>query len=337
MKIFDIEIPKDQTKDAFRLAIQSSVSVVITYLVVQEFEITNIFVALLSAVLVVEPTIGDTIIQAKNRITATLVGSIIAFVLIVVLPLNLGTIISLAFTMFVLNAIAGFKPSWRYGIVAAVAISLGSEENAFDTSLQRITAIGIGLGIGIVISFIIFPDKAENRAKRHIRKALRAAANRFEIAITNTRKEENKDFTSSAEKFHRNINAAERTAKSISFGKKQPILDRINDTRKLYNSILIIHRVATHAENDITNGGSGIEKDAEKVQKKASEILKCIANREEVDEKSLEIFSNFVEKAKNNIELNPDNKSVNMLRQTFVFGLTEIRDSISNLVKTIKN
>jgi len=336
MKIFNLDVPKDQTKDAFRLATQSSLSIVITYLAVQEFKVANIFLALLSAVLVVEPTIGDTIIQAKNRIIATLVGSIIAFFLVIVLPLHLETIISLAITMFVLNAIAAFKPSWRYGIVAAVAISLGAEQDAFEISLERLMAIGIGLGIGIVISLLVFPEKAETRAKKNIRRALSAASNRFETAVQNTRKGENKDLTSSAEKFHKNINAAERTANSISFGRKQPILNQIKTTRKLYNSILIIHRVAAHAENDVTNGNSGIEVDAEIVHEKASKILKALANQDKIEDSELEIFSDLVEKAKDHVVLNPDNKSVNMLRQTFVFGLTEIRDSISVLVKIIK-
>ena len=337
MKVLNFEISIDQAKDAFRLAIQSTASITITYLVVQKFEITDIFVALLSAVLVVEPTIADTINQARNRITATFVGSVIAFFLVAILPWGLGTIISLAVTMFIINGIAGFKPSWRYGTVAAVAISLGSNDNAFDTSWHRLMAIGIGLSIGIIISFIIFPDKAENRAKRHIRKALRAAAARFEIALNNTRKKDNNDFTDAASQFHKNINAAQKTANAIKFTNKSIILRRIENTRKLYNSILIIHRVAQSSKEDITSGDSGIEKDSQIVREKASQILKALADNKEIDEKDLKIFSELVEEAKEHIVLNPDNKSINMLRQTLVFGLTEVRESIEALVKNYNN
>ena len=337
MKVLNFEISNDQAKDAFRLAVQSAASITITYLVVQKFEITDIFVALLSAVLVVEPTIADTINQARNRITATFVGSVIAFFLVAILPWGLGTIISLAVTMFIINGIAGFKPSWRYGTVAAVAISLGSNDNAFDTSWNRLLAIGIGLSIGIIISLIIFPDKAENRAKRHIRKALRAAAARFEIALNNTRKKDNNDFTDAASKFHKNINAAQKTANAIKFTNKSIILRRIENTRKLYNSILIIHRVAQSSKEDITSGDSGIEKDSQIVREKASQILKALADNKEIDEKDLKIFSELVEEAKEHIVLIPDNKSINMLRQTLVFGLTEVRESIEALVKNYNN
>ena len=75
------DVSKEKVRDAFRLALQSSISAVITYSLMQSFGLPEIFVGVLSAVLVVEPSIGNTFNQAQGRIVATIVGSAIGFIL----------------------------------------------------------------------------------------------------------------------------------------------------------------------------------------------------------------------------------------------------------------
>ncbi|NND88974.1 MAG: hypothetical protein HKM28_06990, partial [Flavobacteriaceae bacterium] len=70
-------LSKSSQIDALRLAIQSSVSAIMTYVIMSSFQIPEIFLGILSAVLIVSPSIGDTYHQAKQRILSTIIGCLI--------------------------------------------------------------------------------------------------------------------------------------------------------------------------------------------------------------------------------------------------------------------
>ncbi|WAC02232.1 hypothetical protein N7U66_00100 [Lacinutrix neustonica] len=263
---------------------------------------------------------------------ATIVGSIIGYGITALIPFNVGTAISLGIAMLVINFISGFKKSWRYGVVAAVAIALGSESNLLDTSMDRLISIGIGVAIGTLITFIIRPDKAEDRANRFLRDAIRAANKRFNVAITNTRYENNKDGSAHANIFHKNINYAQDMLNATQFADKSNIQDRIDHTKNLYNSIIIIHRVGEESHSNITNGSSNIEQDSKTTKTLVSDILNRLANGEKVEQDIIIEFSDQIETLIDNVQMDHEDKTITMLRQTFVFGLTEMKQSLEHLV-----
>ncbi|MDO1501861.1 FUSC family protein [Winogradskyella maritima] len=321
---------KVEIKDALRLALQSAVSAALTFVILKYFNLPEVFVAVLSAVLVVEPSIGNTFIAAKGRVLATIVGSAIGFILLVVIPWGFGTALSLAIAMFVLNGISSFKPTWRYGVVAAVAIALGSTNDAWDTSLDRIIAIGIGVAVGILVSFVVWPEKSETRTKRHIKNALRALYKRFEFAIDNTRSEEN-EGSAHASKFHESLSKAKQSVGSITFNDPKGFRNQINQIEKLYNSTLIINRVALNTKADVTDGDSGIEKNTEDLKLCALDLIKDLIDNECASEEKLEEFKEQISKVKDNFKNSEDNRDLNLLRHAFVFGVLEIQDSLIGL------
>lgn len=328
-----------QLKGALRLALQSAFAAIGAYGLLQALGIPEVFVGVLSAVLVVGPSIGNTFSEAKGRIVSTLVGSAIGFVLVSFMPWGVGTAVSLGLCMFVINMIAHFKPSWRYGVVAAVAIALGSENNTITMTLNRLISIGIGVTVGIFVSLSVLPDKAEDRARRYLRRALRNASRRFEIAVANTRvaKEEQEDSGETADNFYTNLSYAKGAAQAIKFNKDQSIiLQQIENTEKLYNSILIIHRVADQSEKGVSDEEAGIEENAEELKEMACSLIKQLANQEQKQDIDLEEFTQLVQTTQKNINTNANNKEVNIRRHTFIFGLTEIRDSIHHLLECLQ-
>ncbi len=332
-----LNIDKSQLIDALRLALQSSVSALITFTVMSSYNIPEIFLGLLSAVLIVEPSIGNTFNQAKGRILATLVGSAIGFLCVSVSPWGFATAISIFIVMFIMNGISSYRPDWRYGVVAALAIALGSENDALSTSLDRVIAILIGVVIGIVVSLIVWPDRASNRSRRYLNKALLAASDRFDKAVINTRQTENEGSESIELNYHKNIDAAERSAEAIRFGDKEKIQKEINITKKLYNSIIIIHRVAVHSDSHVSDGEAGIENDSENAKNLACKITKAFANNTEVKTSEIEELSDMVDNIKSNIQSSDDDKRINTLRYAFIFGLYEIKDSLKALYDAEQN
>lgn len=314
-----------------RLAIQCSVSACICYYGMNYFGLPEVYVGVLSSVLVIEPSFGNTFYQAKGRILSTFIGSLIGLLFIVLMPWELGSLISLALSMFIINGIASLRPEWRYGVVAVAALAMSSENDLLTTSLDRLLSIGIGAAIGILVSLVVWRSNSEDRAHRFMRGALKNASKRFDIAVSNTRDSDNEDASNWADKFYKNLNLARKYANKIAFNKKEDVLKKIDLIERLYNSIIIIHRVANHSEENISDGESGIEKDSEKIQEYVSGILEKLSKNEVVEEDYQNEITETVERIKEDIQLNPDNKQLTILRNSFVFGLTEIETNITEL------
>ena len=150
-KILPFETSQREMKDAARLAMQSAVAAAATYLAMQVIGMPEKFVGILSAVLVIQPSVGNTMGEAWDRVAATLIGSAIGAACLLLLSGAYATAGALALSMLVINAVAGFRPEWRYGAVAAVALSLGAESDLWQTTQDRALAIGLGALIGIVV------------------------------------------------------------------------------------------------------------------------------------------------------------------------------------------
>lgn len=331
------EIRKDKVRDALRLALQSSIAAAITFTVVSFFNLPEMFLALISAVLVVEPSIGNTFDQAKGRILATILGSAIGFGLVAIIPWGYGTALSLLIIMFIMNAIASLNPSWRYGVVAAVAISLGSEESALDTSIDRLIAMGIGIGIGLLITAIVWPEKAITRANNHLRKALNAACDRFEVAYQNNKSSEKENADHIANNFNASLGNAKEAAAAISLDDKSKIFKQIQATENLYNSILIIHRVGQNADTTMLSEEAGIQQNAEKLKDRACEMIGDLVNKEVITDEKFSEFEALVKQTKNEVNTMSKDKQQNMFRHAFVFGITEINDSLKVLKDLVAN
>lgn len=329
-------ISKEEIKGALRLATQSALAGSICYYLMVLLGIPERFVGVLSAVLVIETSIGNTFQQAKGRFLSTLVGVIIGFIFVALIPWELGVILSLLCSLFIINGISSFKPEWRYGVVAAVALALGSEGDAFNLALNRLYAIGFGVAVGILISLLIWPKTADNRTLYFIKKALKNTKDRFEIEFENTRDKENKKAKSINNNFSSNISNARQNLKSITFSEKEKLEKLITNTERLYNSITIIQRVAEKSDKNISDGEAGIEKNSEKVTEKACEIIENLSTGNEVKKEEINSFIKLIETTKNNIEINSNNKNVSILRNTFMFGLEEIKNSVEAIYTTFK-
>ena len=334
-----IEITRDKLSDGFRLALQSAIAAALTFTIMKSFNLQEIFLGVLSAVLIVEPSIGDTFNSAKGRVLATVVGSLVGFVFVSLIPWGFGTAISLSIAIFIISGVTTIQPSWRYGTVAVVAISLASETSALETSLDRLTAIGIGIVIGLLSAALIFPEKAIKRVNKHLRKALNNAVERLEIAYNNTVSKEKNDATRTADSFHTSLGKAKAAAAAIRLSDKEKAFEQIEAIEKLYNSILILHRVADVSDTSVLNDKAGIKNDTEAFKEKAFQIIKCMVNREEVTEETMQEFIDRVQSAISDVNANGEDKEQTMYRHALVFAIKEIKDSICilhNLVNAQK-
>lgn len=233
-------------RDATRFALQSAVAAALTFAFMEAFGLPEKFVAVISAVLVVQPSVGGTASAGWNRLIATLLGSAIGLTCLLVLPQGAGTAAALALAMLVMNAVAAFHLDWRYGVVAAVALALGDTDDTLRTALDRSAAIGVGVVIGIIGSFLVWPDSARKRVLRHTASALRAVADRLGSAVQQAEGKSGGDDEKAASRFHDNLQHAREASASTSRDKSEAAQELINNTERLYNSVLWVNRVASH-------------------------------------------------------------------------------------------
>ncbi|HKJ79887.1 MAG TPA: FUSC family protein, partial [Prolixibacteraceae bacterium] len=109
-------IIEDKKKDILRLSLRSAIAAVLTYVIISYIKPDQAFLAILSSVFIINYNIGGTLSAAKNRFLATLLGCILGFLAVWLLPSGWGTSVALAVSMLLLNAIAAVKSEWRYGV-----------------------------------------------------------------------------------------------------------------------------------------------------------------------------------------------------------------------------
>ena len=240
-----IRLARSDGRDMLRRAVQSALAGVATYLLMSRLNPEEAFLAILSAVLIIQPSVGGTMGAAWTRLQATLTGSLISLGCVTLLPDVWGTSTALALSLLVVGGIAGLRPDWTYGAVAAVAIALAREAEALETAGARALAIGLGAALGVFVSLLIWPDRAESRFDRHFRNALRATATRLDDALEAATREGGEaappDHVSD---YHKALQQAEEALGAVKLVDCAEMQSRLDALRRLYNSIIILDRAA---------------------------------------------------------------------------------------------
>ncbi len=330
-----LDISKREARDSARLAVQSAAAAATTFLSMQALGLPEKFVGVLSAVLVVQPSVGNTIGEAMNRFIATIVGSLVGIACLYLLPVGYGTAIALALSMLVMNAVAGIYPEWRYGVVAAVALSLGAENDAFQSAQERAVAIGGGALIGALASVTVWPDSATKRTRRHLAEALRAAAVRLDEAVGAAQGSEDPRKHEAQRKYHSNIESARLAAEAIKLKDGDLLRDQIKMTEQLYNSALILNRVGE--ETDQAGDGSESYRDkVERIRVECREVANGLADGEHEQKERLDSIAESLELVRSAVCESTADPEQHVLKNALVFGLSEVIDSLKQLVDSFQ-
>ncbi len=319
---------KSHKKDILRLSLRSAVAAVVTYAVITQIRPGEAFLSILAAVLILDFHIGSTLTAARNRVMATLLGIILAVLLVWLLPHGWGTAAALALTMLVMNAIAAVKSEWRYGVVAAVSIALGAEANVIEISADRIIAIGTGAGIGVLVSLLVMPHKAEVRAKNYMRKAVMALSDRFTIVMHNTQSEDGKSPEYARKNFYSNMGGARNAAKNIKFYDSKNIGNAIDAIEKVYISVVMTDRISAKTKTEIGGELSGIRNNINEFMQTVTHILDKISKSEFDNEQEFDDLAAVISKIKNDIKFAENNPEILNMQHTFLFAIDEIRGNL---------
>ena len=323
------DVSKREVRDAARLAIQSAVAAAATFSIMQAFGLPEKFLGVIAAVLVVQPTTGGTLSEGKDRVLATLVGSLIGVVSLILLPGGYGTAAALFVSMLVMNAIAGFRPEWRYGVVAAIALAVGSDQNPMQAALDRSIAFALGAAIGILTALIIWRESARRRAVKHLKEALSACADFLDAVGQQV---EGADAQAGAEdaksRYRSNISRAREAAGQVRFGHNEKLLQRIDATEQLWAGTRFLDQVG---QEDDPGKADDLRQHVDVIRERAGSAARALAGDERPDNADYEAIEDAVKKARHAVATDHQARDFRQTtRGALVFALGEVAAALGS-------
>jgi uncharacterized membrane protein YccC len=144
---------------AVRVAIASALA----FELATRFELPQGFWAVITAIIVMQNSVGGTLAASIDRMVGTIGGAVVGAAVavlgsMVALPLVLG----LVGAMFPLSIAASVYPSMRIAPVTAAILLLAtpSDANPIVSATDRVFEIGLGSVIGLAVALFVFPARA---------------------------------------------------------------------------------------------------------------------------------------------------------------------------------
>ena len=325
----------DAWRDAARAALQGAVAAASTFLLMRLMGLSEIFVGVLSAVFILQPSIGGTASSAGARLVATLVGTTAGLVTLLALPYEVGKTLALALSVFLVSGLASFRSDWTYGLVAAVGISLASEVDPFQTAVNRATAIAFGAGLGILVSLVVWPERSRTRREKHFHRVLRAVRDRTDDAVATAAGHGKAEAKEIAPRYNREM-ALAREADAYTRVRGDGEDERLAAVRRLYNATIIVDRADEVLSRD-RSVLHDMDEQVRDVRKELSDALdRILTGKNHPRELLISIDRTLQSLTERSIDCDQDKEAVGA-RLALTFGLKELRTSLGALVDTLED
>lgn len=316
-----------------RRAAQSAVAASATFLIMEALGLQEMYLGVISAVLIIAPSVGGTMGAAASRLQATAVGSLISLGCLIVLPDTWSTATALALSLLVIGGVAAIRPDWSYGAVAAIGIALPGEMGIFATASARALAIAVGATTGVLVSLLVWPDRAEVRFDRHFRAALRASAKRLCDALeAATAERDDASQPNHVSAYHKAVQEAEEALDAVKLADRGGMQRRLDAMRRLYNSVIILDRAA---EADIvsTSSNKDLVDEVSELRRDTYEVLIILAEGETGTEQRTGKIDDTLKQLEDVLSADSPSAKLNRNRDTLAFGLHEVRLALSDLIE----
>lgn len=167
--------PYRPTSRKMQQSIQTMVAAVVAYLVATYFALPQGYWSVMTAILVVQASIGASLGLAFDRLLATLLGAVVAAALVAIFGHAPGvSVILLAVSVLALSYVATFRGSLRLASVTAAIVILSDPHlgSPMLAAANRVAEIAIGAIIAVATSLLLFPSRAGPALANHVGKTL---------------------------------------------------------------------------------------------------------------------------------------------------------------------
>lgn len=153
----------------------------------------------ISAIIVLQSNFGSTITASRDRLLGTLIGALFGFgfSLMGTLPWNYVAAVILAVT---LCGLLGFKSSSRLaGVTITIVMLVGGGTSHWTVALDRVFQVFLGILVALLVSTVVFPDRARLRLRDGLAQEFLVLGAFFEVILKGFRGEPAKDLDEAKE------------------------------------------------------------------------------------------------------------------------------------------
>lgn len=165
-------IDPDSTKSHIRHGLKTGLATLLAYASAQALHLHYGYWAALSAVIVMQISVADSVQMCWYRLTGTAIGAIIGVVTIIIFPETTAMtyaalFLSVGFCAYMTRYNARYRMAAITSCIVVLA-SLGQEGRVFY-SLERVLEIAIGVTCALVVSIVLWPQRAGAELKERLR------------------------------------------------------------------------------------------------------------------------------------------------------------------------
>jgi uncharacterized membrane protein YccC len=169
------------------LTVRMSAAGLLAFGVAHLLGLTQIYWAVLTAVLVTQASIGGSLKAMIDRLTGTIGGAVWGVAVTLALPHQsmLSTGLALAIALVPLAAVVAVRPGYRIAPVTAAIVLLANSSpfGVVEAALERVLEIGLGSAVALGVALIVVPARAQDLLCAAGREALALMADQVELLL----------------------------------------------------------------------------------------------------------------------------------------------------------
>jgi uncharacterized membrane protein YccC len=170
-----------QNQAKLQFGLRMTFAALLTYAVGEVLSLSQIYWAVLSAVVVIQASAGGSLKAGIDRLVGTIGGAIWGAIIAILIPHTspapLGAALLLAIAP--LAVVTGFRAPYRVAPITAIIVLMGGSLQQTDpvtSAISRVFEISLGSAIAILVAFFIMPARAHRLLARSASATLSAMA-----------------------------------------------------------------------------------------------------------------------------------------------------------------
>jgi uncharacterized membrane protein YccC len=156
-----------------------------SYAIARWFGLAQSFWSVVTALVVIQASVGGTVTAGIDRVIGTVVGALVGAVVGLLLPLGVPQPVVLLLALTPLAFVTAVRPAYRIAPITSVIVVLaGTEFHPFWLgAAYRIAEISLGTVVGVIVSLIVLPSHAHQSIRLQCARALGPLADLLEIFL----------------------------------------------------------------------------------------------------------------------------------------------------------
>ena len=156
---------------AWKQGLRTGLAGAATYLLAEWLSLSQGYWSVITAVLIIQQTVGATLQAVRDRLIGTFAGAVVGFLVAMVTPSGTwGTLVALVASTGALALCATRHASLRIAPMTAaiMLVAAPSHADVVVSASQRVIEILLGCVVGIVTQLLVFPRRAETVLRTEI-------------------------------------------------------------------------------------------------------------------------------------------------------------------------